>query len=58
MLRLLHDKNVEIWFRDQSNEKWPLQLLGTWAPLFLLAALWFFMIRQMQTRWRRDFRQG
>jgi cell division protease FtsH len=27
----------------------PLQLLGTWAPLILLGALWFFMIRQMQT---------
>ncbi len=26
-----------------------LQLLGTWAPLILLGALWFFMIRQMQT---------
>jgi cell division protease FtsH len=24
-------------------------LLGTWAPLILLGALWFFMIRQMQT---------
>ena len=26
-----------------------MQLLGTWAPLILLGALWFFMIRQMQT---------
>ena len=23
-------------------------MLATWAPLILLAALWFFMIRQMQ----------
>jgi cell division protease FtsH len=58
MLQLLHDKKVEIWFRDTSNGSWPLQLLGTWAPLILLAALWFFMIRQMQTRWRRDSKQG
>jgi cell division protease FtsH len=48
MLRLLHDKNVEIWFRDAGSANWQLQLLGTWAPLILLAALWFFMIRQMQ----------
>jgi cell division protease FtsH len=32
-----------------NSGSWPLQLLGTWAPLILLAALWFFMIRQMQT---------
>src|SRR6266436_9194443 len=36
-LRLLHDKNVEIWFRGTPNEGWPIQLLGTWAPLILLA---------------------
>ena len=24
-------------------------LLGTWAPLILLGALWFFLIRQMQS---------
>ena len=35
--------------RDITSGSWPLQLLGTWAPLILLAALWFFMMRQMQT---------
>jgi len=48
MLQLLHEKNVEIWFRDASNASLPAQLAGTWAPLILLAALWFFMIRSMQ----------
>jgi len=47
-LESLRQKGVEIWFRDAANGNWPLQLLGTWAPLLLLAALWFFMIRQMQ----------
>ncbi len=36
-------------FRDVNSGSLPLQLLGTWAPLILLGALWFFMIRQMQT---------
>jgi cell division protease FtsH len=49
MIKLLRDKNVQIEVRDISNNSWTIQLLGTWAPLILLAALWFFMIRQMQT---------
>jgi cell division protease FtsH len=49
MIKMLRDKGVSINIRDVSSGSWPLQLLGTWAPLILLAALWFFMIRQMQT---------
>ncbi len=49
MIKVLRDKGVNITFKDASNGSWPLQLLGTWAPLILLGALWFFMIRQMQT---------
>ncbi|MBZ5681320.1 MAG: ATP-dependent zinc metalloprotease FtsH [Acidobacteriia bacterium] len=49
MIKALRDKGVNITFKDASNGSWPLQLLGTWAPLILLGALWFFMIRQMQT---------
>ena len=49
MLKSLHDKGVVITFRDANSGSLPLQLLGTWAPLILLGALWFFMIRQMQT---------
>ncbi len=46
----LRDKGVEIWFRDSEGGFLPSQLLGTWAPLILLAALWFFMIRQMRSK--------
>ena len=46
----LHKNGVEIRFRDGSTNSTPGQLLGTWAPLILLGALWFFMIRQMQRR--------
>jgi cell division protease FtsH len=49
MLKGLQSKGVGIKFRDINSGSIPLTLLGTWAPLILLGALWFFMIRQMQT---------
>ena len=49
MIKDLQNKGVAMTFRDANSGSWPLQLLGTWAPLILLGALWFFMIRQMQT---------
>jgi cell division protease FtsH len=49
MLKGLQGKGVGIKFRDANSGSLPLTLLGTWAPLILLGALWFFMIRQMQT---------
>jgi cell division protease FtsH len=49
MLKGLQGKGVGIKFRDINSGSIPLTLLGTWAPLILLGALWFFMIRQMQT---------
>ena len=49
MLKSLQAKGVGIKFRDINSGSIPLTLLGTWAPLILLGALWFFMIRQMQT---------
>jgi len=50
VLKNLHEqKGINVTFRDMNSGSWSLQLLGTWAPLILLGALWFFMIRQMQT---------
>jgi cell division protease FtsH len=49
MLKNLGSKGVVIKFHDINSGSIPLTLLGTWAPLILLGALWFFMIRQMQT---------
>jgi cell division protease FtsH len=49
VLKDLKAKGVNVNFRDVNSGSLPLQLLGTWAPLILLGALWFFMIRQMQT---------
>ncbi len=49
VLKDLKAKGVDFKFTDANSGSLPLQLLGTWAPLILLGALWFFMIRQMQT---------
>ena len=49
MLQALRQKNVEIWFKDAAEGDRTTWLLNL-APLFLLAALWFFMIRQMKQR--------
>ena len=46
--KTLLDKGVSVNIRDISNGTWPAWILNL-APLVLLAALWFFMIRQMQT---------
>ena len=43
----LQSKGVNITIRDVSNSSW--NWLINLAPLALLALLWFFMIRQMQT---------
>ncbi len=48
MIKMLRDKGVVMKFRDMNSGSWPSWLLNL-APLVLLAALWFFMIRQMQT---------
>ena len=49
MLDILQQHGVDIWFREAPEQGWPSWLLNL-APLVLLAALWFFMIRQMQTK--------
>ena len=48
MYKKLTEKNVPYSFKDISNGTWPSWILNL-APLVLLGALWFFMIRQMQT---------
>jgi len=52
-LRVLEEHGVEIWLRETgAQQSWPTWILNL-LPLILLAALWFFMIRQMQTANRR-----
>ena len=48
MIKNLRDKGVNITVKDNSGNGWPTYLLNL-SPLILFAALWFVMIRQMQT---------
>ena len=49
MMEALQQREVEIWFRESTDQNWSTWLLNL-APLILLGALWFFMIRQMKIR--------
>ncbi len=48
MYKTFRDKGVNTTVKDVSSGSWPSWLLNL-APLILLGALWFIMIRQMQT---------
>jgi cell division protease FtsH len=48
MIKKLQEKNVSITVQDVGNSSWG-WVINLVAPLALLAALWYFMIRQMQT---------
>ncbi len=47
MFQILREKSVNITIKDVQNGSWTWLL--NFAPIILLAALWFIMIRQMQT---------
>ena len=49
VLRMLQEKDVEIWYADTEQSTWG-WLVNLLAPLLLLAGLWYFMIRQIRTR--------
>ncbi len=48
MYKTLNEKGVAVNIGDTSGGGWPSWLFNL-APVILLAALWFFMIRQVQT---------
>ncbi len=48
MIKELRDKGVNMTVKDAAGGGWPTWLLNL-APFVLLGALWFIMIRQMQT---------
>jgi len=49
MLEALQQHGVEIWFKEGPEQNWPTWIMNL-APLVLLGALWFVMIRQMNRR--------
>ncbi len=48
MIKEMRDKGVNITVKNNQGGGWPTWLLNL-APFILLGALWFIMIRQMQT---------
>ena len=48
-LDALRNKGVEIRFQEARNGSGQ-PTVGTWAPLILLGALWFFLVRQIKKR--------
>jgi len=48
MIKELRDKNVNMTIKDAASGGWPSWLLN-FLPFILLGALWFIMIRQMQS---------
>jgi cell division protease FtsH len=48
MYKAMREKNVTVNVRDAQSGSWPSWLLQL-SPLILIGALWFIMIRQMQT---------
>jgi ATP-dependent Zn protease len=48
MLQLLRQRNVEIWYADISDDPVSTWLVNILGPVALLAALWYFMMRQIR----------
>ena len=48
MFKTLQDNKVAITFKDTQGNSW-LPLLLQFSPILIIAAVWYFMIRQMQS---------
>src|SRR6201985_97859 len=48
MFKILQDNKVSITVKDGQGNSW-LPILLNFAPIIVIAALWFFMLRQMQS---------
>src|ERR1700685_445571 len=48
MFKILQDNHVSITVKDTQGNSW-LPILLNFAPIIVIAALWFFMLRQMQS---------
>src|SRR6201985_433418 len=48
MFKILQDNHVSITVKDAQGNSW-LPILLNFAPIIVIAALWFFMLRQMQS---------
>jgi cell division protease FtsH len=49
LVKILRDKNVIITAKPEEQNPWYWNLIFSWGPILLLAAIWIFFMRQMQT---------
>jgi cell division protease FtsH len=49
LVKVLRSQNVKITVKPSEQNPWYWNLLFSWGPIILLAVIWIFFMRQMQT---------
>jgi len=58
LVKVLRAQNVKIAVKPSEQNPWYWNLLFSWGPIILLAAIWIFFMRQMQTGGNRALSFG
>jgi len=58
LVKVLRSQNVKIAVKPSEQNPWYWNLLFSWGPIILLAAIWIFFMRQMQTGGNRALSFG
>lgn len=58
LVKVLRSQNVKITVKPTEQNPWYWNLLFSWGPIILLAVIWIFFMRQMQTGGNRALSFG
>lgn len=58
LVKVLRSQNVKITVKPSDQNPWYWNLIFSWGPVILLAAIWIFFMRQMQTGGNRALSFG
>jgi cell division protease FtsH len=58
LVKVLRSQNVKITVKPSEQNPWYWNLLFSWGPIILLAVIWIFFMRQMQTGGNRALSFG
>jgi cell division protease FtsH len=58
LVKVLRSQNVRITVKPSEQNPWYWNLFFSWGPVILLAAIWIFFMRQMQTGGNRALSFG
>jgi cell division protease FtsH len=58
LVKVLRSQNVKIAVKPSEQNPWYWNLFFSWGPIILLAAIWIFFMRQMQTGGNRALSFG